>query len=88
VQEKYLRWGLGVEKETPGHNIVREEFKRSKLRVKAGKRAAKSEDKMGEREECRILSECYRENKENEDEKERERSTAGGTGMTVRKWKE
>jgi hypothetical protein len=28
---------------------------------------------MGEREECRILSECYREKKKNEDEKEREK---------------
>jgi hypothetical protein len=28
---------------------------------------------MGEREECRILSECYREKKKNEEEKEREK---------------
>jgi hypothetical protein len=48
VQEKYLRWVLGVDRETPGH-IVREECKRSKLRVKAGKRAAKFEDRMGGR---------------------------------------
>jgi hypothetical protein len=60
VQEKYLRWVLGVDRETPGY-IVREECKRSKLRVKAGKRAAKFEDRMGGREECRILTECYRE---------------------------
>jgi hypothetical protein len=56
---------------TPGY-IVREECKRSKLRVKAGKRAAKFEDRMGGREECRILTECYREKKKNADEKERE----------------
>jgi hypothetical protein len=50
---------------------VREECKRSRLRVKAGKRAAKFEDRMGERKECRILS-----------EKEREReNTSGRTGM-------
>jgi hypothetical protein len=53
--------------------IVREECKRSKLRVKAGKRAAKFEDTMGGREECRILTECYREKKKNADEKEREK---------------
>jgi hypothetical protein len=47
---------LGVDRETPGY-IVREECKRSKLRVKAGKRAAKFEDRMGGREECRILTE-------------------------------
>jgi hypothetical protein len=72
VQEKYLRWVLGVDRETPGY-IVREECKRSKLRVKAGKRAAKFEDRMGGREECRILTECYREKKKNADEKEREK---------------
>jgi hypothetical protein len=44
VQEKYLRWMLGVDTETPGY-IVREECKRSRLRVKARKRA-KFEDKM------------------------------------------
>jgi hypothetical protein len=70
VQEKYLRLVLGVDRETPGY-IVREECKRSKLRVKAGKRAAKFEDRMGGREECRILTECYREKKKNADEKER-----------------
>jgi hypothetical protein len=43
------------------------------LRVKAGKRAAKFEDRMGGREECRILTECYREKKKNADEKEREK---------------
>jgi hypothetical protein len=72
VQEKYLRWVLGVDRETAGY-IVREECKRSKLRLKAGKRAAKFEDRMGEREECRILTECYREKKKNADEKEREK---------------
>jgi hypothetical protein len=84
VQEKYLRRVLGVDRETPGY-IVREECKRRKLRVKAGKKAAKFEDRMGEREECRILSEYYREKKKKADAKERERSTAGGTGMPVRK---
>ncbi|XP_068914676.1 uncharacterized protein F23F12.8-like [Tenebrio molitor] len=72
VQEKYLRWVLGEDRETPGY-IVGEECKRSKLRVKAGKRAAKFEDRMGGREECRILTECYREKKKNADEKEREK---------------
>jgi hypothetical protein len=72
VQEKYLRWVLGVDRETPGY-IVREECKRSKLRVKAGKRAAKFEDRMGGREECRILTECYRGKKKNADGREREK---------------
>jgi hypothetical protein len=72
VQEKYLRWVPGVDRETPG-NIVREECKRNRLRVKAGKRAKKFEDKMGGKEECRILTECWREKKKNTEKKEREK---------------
>jgi hypothetical protein len=44
---------LGVERETPGY-IVREESKRNRLRVKAGKRAAKLGDKIDGREECSV----------------------------------
>jgi hypothetical protein len=40
IQEKYLRWVLGVDRETPDH-IVREACKRNRPRVKAGKRAKK-----------------------------------------------
>jgi hypothetical protein len=72
VQEKYLRGVLGVDRETPGY-IVREECKRNRLRVKAGKRAAMFEDKMNRREECRILTECWREKKKNTEKKEREK---------------
>jgi hypothetical protein len=56
VQEKYLREVLGVDRETPSYT-VKEEYKRNKLRVKAGKRAAKFEDKIDGREECRTLTE-------------------------------
>jgi hypothetical protein len=59
---KYLRWVLGVDRETPGY-IVREKCKRNRLRVKAGKRTTKFEDKMDGREECRILTECWRQEK-------------------------
>jgi hypothetical protein len=68
VQKKYLKGVLGVDRETP----VKEECKRNRLRVKAGKRAAKFEDKMDGREECRILRECWREKKKNAEKKERE----------------
>jgi hypothetical protein len=57
VQEKYLRGVVDADTETPGYIIVREECKRNKLRVKAGRRVAKFEDKMHGREECRILTE-------------------------------
>jgi hypothetical protein len=58
-------WGIG-ERKWGG----REECRRSKLRVKAGKKVAKFEDRMGEREECRILSEYYGEKKKKADAKE------------------
>jgi hypothetical protein len=44
VQEKYLRWVLGMDRETAGC-VLREKYKRNGLRVKEGKRAAKFEDK-------------------------------------------
>jgi hypothetical protein len=48
---------------------VREECKRNRLSVKAGKSEAKLEDKMDGREQCRILTECWRENKKNTEKK-------------------
>jgi hypothetical protein len=57
VLGKYLRGVLGEDREMPGY-IVKEECKRNRLRVKTGKRAAKFEDKVEGKEECRILTEC------------------------------
>jgi ribosomal protein S6E (S10) len=69
-----MRGVLEMDRETPGY-IVREECKRNRLRVKAGKKAAKFEDKMDGREEFRILTECCREKKKTHGEGERERNT-------------
>jgi hypothetical protein len=44
VQEKYLRWVLEVDRETPRY-IVREKCKRNRLRVKAGMRVTNFEAK-------------------------------------------
>jgi hypothetical protein len=71
VQKNYLRGVLRVDRETPDY-IVREECGRNRLRVKAEERAAKFEDKINRREECRILTECWREKKKNMKKKERE----------------
>ncbi|KAJ3652033.1 hypothetical protein Zmor_018034 [Zophobas morio] len=60
VQEKYLKWTLGLEKYTPGY-IVREETKGEKMRVEAGKRAVGFEEKFSERGDCKILQECWKE---------------------------
>jgi hypothetical protein len=67
LQEKYLRWVLGVDRETLNY---REECKRNRVKVK---RAAKFEDKTHRREECRILPECWREKKKKHGEGEREK---------------
>jgi hypothetical protein len=56
---------------------VRKECKRNKLRVNAGKRAAKFEDKMDGRE-----------GKEKTRRRRRERNTTRGTDMPVKKWKD
>ena len=45
LQERYLRWILRLDKTTPGY-LVREETKRSKLRIEAGLRAYKFEEKI------------------------------------------
>jgi hypothetical protein len=79
VQEKYLISVLGVDRETPGYT-VREECKRNnRLRVKAGKRTAKFEDKT----DGRMLK-----RKEKEQREEGERSTTRGMGVPVKKWKD
>ena len=48
LQERYIRWTLGVDWKTPGYT-VREEAQRGKLRTRAGKRAWKLEEKLKER---------------------------------------
>jgi hypothetical protein len=50
---------------------VREEYRRSRVRLKSEKRGAKFEDKVDGREESRILTECWREKKTNMEKKER-----------------
>lgn len=46
IEERYLRWLLGVDSRTPGY-IVREELQREKLRVRAGMRAWSFERRLG-----------------------------------------
>jgi hypothetical protein len=69
LQENYLQ---GVDRETPGY-IVRKECKRNRPRVKAGNRTAKFEDKMDRKEDCRMLTECWREKKKNTEKKKSEK---------------
>ena len=57
IQTKYMKWVLRLERETPWY-IVLEECKRDLLRVDAGKRAVKYEEKIRERPQNKILYEC------------------------------
>jgi hypothetical protein len=52
-----------MENETEAQSGIQEKRFEREGRSKAGKKEAKFEDRMGGREECRILSECYREKK-------------------------
>ncbi|KAH0807290.1 hypothetical protein GEV33_015500 [Tenebrio molitor] len=83
VQGKYLKWVLGVDRETPGY-IVMEETKRDGIRIEAGKRAIRFEERLIERGECRILQECLKEKKERNRKRgaEIERMRKGGRAMT------
>jgi hypothetical protein len=72
VEGKYLRGVLGVYRETPGY-IVREECKRNRLRVKAGKRAEEFEDKMDEGKSENTNGMLVRKEKNTEQKKEREK---------------
>jgi len=45
LQERYLRWVLGVERRTPGY-LVREEVQREKLRIRVGRRAWSFEERL------------------------------------------
>jgi hypothetical protein len=76
VQEKYLKEVLEADRETPGY-VMRKECKRNRLRVKAGKRAAKFETKMDG-----IL-----EKKEKKQKKEREKYYQRNL-YAVKKWKD
>ncbi|KAK5645963.1 hypothetical protein RI129_004427 [Pyrocoelia pectoralis] len=60
IQEKYWRWTLGLDRETPGY-IVEEEIKFEKIRVQTGKRAVKYEEEVRKRNEIVMVNECMRE---------------------------
>lgn len=63
MQERYLKWTLGVEWQTPGY-MVREETKRDKIMIRAGKRAWNYEEKLASGKGSEIARECLEEIKE------------------------
>ena len=65
VQDKYLKWVLGLERTTPGY-IVREELKRNKLRVETGWRAGRWEERIEKGEGGEIGKLCMMERRKEE----------------------
>ena len=58
-QDTYFKWTMGLDRNTPNY-LVREETKRDLLRIAAGKRAVKYEEKIRSLKENAILRECLR----------------------------
>ena len=57
IQNTYLRWILGLTRSTPQY-ILLEETKRQKLRIEAGKRAIKYEEKIRDGKNL-LLTQCF-----------------------------
>ncbi|XP_071578809.1 uncharacterized protein [Temnothorax nylanderi] len=64
MHERYIRWTLGLDWSTPGY-MIREETKRDRMRVSAGKRAMKYEEKLEWGKGNEIARECWKEIKRN-----------------------
>ena len=60
IQQKYIRWCLGLERCTPGCMIL-EETKRDKIRIRVGQRAMQYKERIGNTKSVSILKECLRE---------------------------
>lgn len=73
VQERAIRWILGVEWRTPGY-IVREEVGRGKLRIRAARRAWDFEEKLAKGKGSEIARKCLEEIRKREG---RERELTG-----------
>jgi len=57
IQKKYVKWSLGLDNCTPDY-IVYKESRRDKIRITAGYRAMKFEEKALEGGNRRLLIEC------------------------------
>lgn len=60
LQERYIRWVLGVDGRTPGY-IMREESKREKMRTKMGSRAVRYEERLEKGGEGKWARKCWEE---------------------------
>lgn len=60
IQDRYLRWLMGVERHVPGY-LLREELQRDKLRGRVGMRAWKYERKLEEGRGGELARACWKE---------------------------
>ncbi|KMQ81435.1 hypothetical protein RF55_26332, partial [Lasius niger] len=63
VEEKFLRWILGVDWRTPGY-MIREEMQRNKLRGRAARRAWNFEKRLEEGKGGELARKCLEEGEE------------------------
>lgn len=60
LQVKYIKWNLGLDFNTPTY-IVLEESKTDKIRIEAGRRAVRYEERSRMAKGNKIIQECWRE---------------------------
>lgn len=63
LEERYLRWVLGVDRRTPGY-LVREELQREKIKERAGRRAWGFKKRLEEGKGGELARRCWEEIKE------------------------
>lgn len=59
VQERYLRWMLGVSRMTPRY-MIREKLQREKLRTRAGRRAWRMEERLAGDRGSELVRKCWK----------------------------
>ena len=60
MQQKYIRWCLGLKRCTPGYMIL-EKAKGDKIRIRAGQRAMQYKERIRNATGMNILKECLKE---------------------------
>ena len=84
IQQKYIRWCLGLERYTPGYMIL-EETKRDQIRIRVGQRTMRYEERIRNATGINILKECLKEKKE-EVAKTRNTEHSRETGISNEEW--
>lgn len=88
LEERYLRWVLGVDRGTPGY-LVREELQREKLRGRTGRRAWRFEKRLEEGKGNVLARRCWEKMREElwTGKGESEWKRRGGRSLKIEGWK-